>query len=240
MLGFSATLTLQTLAVAVIFALSACSEQGQEADQQQDSPFRLAEGVEVNDLTGIEQGYELNQSEEGYYTFTVNVSAENMPHVFNELSGLVIGPGFIVFEIPTHEDEEKNLRQSESDPYHNDVYYLDGISWAKAKTIIDANTHLLFNDGMIHFGYGSHSGYDEVFVGQYKILTIYAEQPAKYQSALESLGIPRFDDLTTVWDNFTDDSPGKRFALTDLDKTIYEIVEELKAEGLYFAERRED
>ena len=196
--------------------------------------------MKAPDLSGIEEGYQFIESDQGYFVFTINVSAENISNTFQHLAVHVEAPGFLVLEIPTHEDIEKEIRESESDPYHNDVFYLDGIDFNKAKAVIDPIENLLINDGMIHFGFGSHAGHDEVFIGPYKIFTIFAEEPGKYVAALKELGIPEVESLKTVWDNFTEDTPGQRFALDDVETTIYEIVDGLKEEGLYFAERRED
>ncbi len=46
--------------------------------------------------------------------------------------------------------------------------------------------------------------------------------------------------VKTVWDNFTQSSPGQRRALKNVTPTIWEMIEQLKDKGLYSAERRED
>jgi biotin operon repressor len=50
----------------------------------------------------------------------------------------------------------------------------------------------------------------------------------------------REEKLRTVWDTFTQQNPGERRALNDSAKTIWDMIDELKAKGLYLAERRED
>jgi hypothetical protein len=203
------------------------------------SDFRLPDGVQVSKLSGIHEGYSERQAEKGYYVFTVNVSAENIPNYFLKLSALVEEPAFFLLELGLNESEELNLRNNETDPFHKAVYYLDGIDFKKAETVFRSNERLLVHDGMVNFGFGSHNGHDEVYVGSYKIFEIYADSPEKYRRKLAELGIPQSKDFRTVWDNFDNDSPGRRSALSE-KTTIWDMLEQMKSEGFYRAETRED
>ena len=202
--------------------------------------FQLARGVQVGDLTGIDEGYSIRLNPAGHYVFTINVSAEKISAVFRELAAQVREPGFLLFEIPTHRDDEEPLRKNPSDPFYRDVYYLDGLTWRDADDLLTAHEQLLTHDGEIDFGFGSHSGRDEVLVGHYKIFQVFADEPNKYQLALARLAYMEVPELRTVWQNFTRETPGQRHVLKDEKPTIYEMIEELKGEGLYFAERRPD
>jgi hypothetical protein len=203
------------------------------------STFRLARGVAVADLSGIHEGYSVEAAPRGHAVFTVNVSAERMRTVFERLASEVSDPGFLVLEVGTHESVEKTLRKSSTDPFHKDVYYLDALSHEGLREILDRHGDLLTHDGGIHFGFGGSGGIDEVYVGPYKILHIYANAPEKYVRALQDLGFVGEPRLKTVWDNFTAEAPGKRMVLTDVKTTIWSLIEELKTQGLYFAERRD-
>jgi hypothetical protein len=44
----------------------------------------------------------------------------------------------------------------------------------------------------------------------------------------------------TVWQTFSQEAPGKRQVLSNVEPTIWQMVERLKEKGLYLAERRED
>ena len=203
--------------------------------------FQLPRGIEIENLDGIREGYSVSLSEGGFHVFTINVSANNILRVFTRLAAEVKQPGFLLLESGTHQDIEKQLRKNETDPFHRDVYYLDGLRWADADEIVDSYSELLVHDGEINFGFGSHDGHDEVFVGPYKVFSIYADQPEKYIAALTELQILRVDRLKTVWENFTPESPGRRKVLTgDSGTTIWDMIGELKQRGLYLAERRED
>lgn len=132
-------------------------------------PFQLPRGIEIADLSGIREAYSISKTEDGYYALTINVSAERIEPVFARLASEVKPPAFLLLETGTHRDVEKELRKNDTDPLHKDVYYLDGQTWADAKAKLAAYTHLLTHDGGINFGFGSHEGHDEIFVGPYKI-----------------------------------------------------------------------
>jgi hypothetical protein len=206
--------------------------------QQMASTFKLPNGIQVADLNGIHESYSVTVAGDGYHVFTVNVSAENIHRVFCRLAAEVNEPAFLLLETGSHRDIEKQLRTKDDDPLHNDVYYLDGQKWADAKSVIDSYSNLFVHDGQICFGFGSHKGHDEVFVGAYKIFTIYADEPAKYEAALAELHIAKVPKVKTVWDNFAKESPGQRSTLPDITPTIWDMIERLKQKGLYLAERR--
>lgn len=204
------------------------------------APFRLVQGVEVANLSGLEEAYSVKLVPKGYHVFTVNVSAEKIPKAFRRLASEVAAPAFFLLELPTHRDVEEELRTSPSDPFHRDVYYMDGLTWPVAEDIFAGYEFLLTHDGEANFGYGSRVGRDEVFVGAYKIFYIYADNAEKYHVALRELGYQEVPQMKTVWDNFTQQSPGRRSVLTDTTPTIWQMAEQLKEKGLYLAERRAD
>jgi len=201
--------------------------------------FKPAKGIRVSNLDGIQEGYCVAE-QQNYFIITVNVSAENIDFVFHSLCKKVRTPAFLILEHATHRDIERELRKNDTDSLHKDVFYIDGLQYKDFLKLYEKHKELLINDGMVQFGFGSHDGYDEVFVRKYKIFTIYADVPSKYTDELEQLGIGRDDNLKTVWENFTDETPGRCETISIDNKNIYDMFEELKESGLYFAERRED
>ncbi len=109
-----------------------------------------------------------------------------------------------------------------------------------ALEILAANERNLLHDGGVNFGFGSQEGHDEVFIGPFKILTIYADAPAKYREALRRLDFEEHETLKTLWDCLSRDNPGRRSILNDAGPTRREMLETLKPQGLYFSEHRED
>ncbi len=223
-------------AVMLILALTAgCERQKGSASHG----FQMADGCGVKDLSGIEEGYRVEDSEKGHSRFIVNVSAEHIAPYFERLITLVEERSYFVIEVPVSEKEDQELRKSKNDPFHNRVYYLDGIDARKAREIFRRYQRILVHDGLVKFGFGCHKSVDEVFFGRYKILTIFAAKPDKYEAELRKMGIPRREVLKTVRDTITEEFPGVRKRL-DEKPTLWDMVEELKKEGLYLAETREE
>lgn len=202
--------------------------------------FQLPQGIRVADLSGIHEGYEEVKTAQGYWVFTINVSAENIRRVFTRLAQEVGNPGFLPLEVSTHRDEEAKLRMQPTDPFHKDVYYLDGQTTPQAMVLFETYRDLFVHDGGVNVDFGSHQGKDEVFIGAYKIFEVYADHPEKYRKALGELGFTLEPKLKTVWDTFTLQSPGERRVLKDAEKTIWNMIDEFKTKGHYLAERRVD
>ncbi len=201
--------------------------------------FRLPSGIEIDDISGISEGYSEYFSEKGFHSFKINVSSEKIADCFKMLVDSVEEPGFFIIEVGVSESDENKLRKRQSDPFHKYVYYLDGISVKTAKKIFHKYENLLVNDGMVNFGYGSHNGYDEVYVGPYKIFEIYADHPEKYHRILNSMNFSQTAEIKTVWDNFSDKNPGIRNSLK-VDFDIWDMIAELEKNGLYKAGIREE
>jgi hypothetical protein len=202
--------------------------------------FKLAAGVKVADLRGIKEGFSVEEADDGASVITVNVSAEKLQTIYLGLAGLVRVPGFAVVEIPSNEKGEVKLRKDSTAPFHKDTYYLDGISFDYYQSFFLYYSPLFIDDGFITFGFGTHSGYDEVFVGRYKIFSIHTDEPRKYVQYLKAQKYQQRLPLKTVYDTFTRETPGSTEMVTIRGKTIYDLIEHLQQKGFYFAERREE
>src|SRR5205085_5064349 len=118
--------------------------------------FIMADGCKVADLTGIHEGYSVRLAN-GFSTFTLNVSAPHIAPTFVRLAQLPREPVFFTIEVGTPRDVEATLRKSDADPFHNDVYYLDGLTGDAARKIFQDDQRLFVHDGGIKFGNGSHA-----------------------------------------------------------------------------------
>jgi hypothetical protein len=199
--------------------------------------FKLPDGIQVNDLSGIAEAYCEFKPNNGTYLFKINVSCENIADYFTYLIPQIGQPGFFLVELPLTEQEELKLRKEKTDPFHKNIYYLDGISVDRAEEIFNQYQRLFIHDGMVNFGYGTQT--DEVFVGSYKIFSVFTRSPEKIRKAMTNLNIEPRDKLQTIWDNLSKDSPGTRFSLDEKPSTR-DMIEELKQAGFYLAETRED
>ena len=200
-------------------------------------------GVTVPFPERLAEGYQVSTRESGGYYIVLNVDGRRLEEVFRALVELVSDPGFLILESPCNQVKEEELRKSDTDPFHRDVYYMDGLERWQFLEIFNEYADILIHDGFIRFGFGEHGNkqLDEVFVGAYKIVSIYTDDPAPYESLLAEFGIPRVDKLITAWDTFSAEHPGicDRWSRGEVD--IYFMIEQLMRErGLYLAKVIED
>ncbi len=145
------------------------------------SPFRTVDGVSVPEAASLREGFQAHRDDRGYSRILLNVSADRIALVFRWLVERIPGPGYFVLETGTHEVEERKLRKTATDPFHCDVWHLDGLQSADMLAILGDYERLLVHDGMVRFGYGAHGCVDEVFVGPYKLFHMYAaDAPPRY------------------------------------------------------------
>lgn len=200
--------------------------------------FLLAKGITVPDITGIHECYEMTQRNEAF-VFTVNISVPHIEPLLMNFCFELAEPCFFILEIPTNVQDEEQLRLQETDPYHCDVYYCDGLSKQDLYAIIKKYGELFIQDGMVCFGIASHTTREELFVGKYKIIQIFTGSEARCKKLLHEMRIPLEENIKTVWENFSQENPGTTSTITMNGKNIYDALEELKKQGFYFAERRE-
>ncbi|RPI79587.1 MAG: hypothetical protein EHM45_02330 [Desulfobacteraceae bacterium] len=204
------------------------------------SIFETVKGISIPFPEKINEGFEIKLTDQSHTHITANISANKIDFVFTKLVSLVIPLGFFVIEIPTNQKDEKDLRKSDNDPCHRDVYYLDGLELNEFFNIYNEFKELLIHDGEINFGFGSHNGIDEVLVGSYKIFSILTDDPNKYLLKFDEMGFSKYDNLAVAQDTFSENHPGSRSTIRVNGKLIYDIPEILKDRGMYFSKRIED
>jgi hypothetical protein len=201
--------------------------------------FKLANGMKVSNMNGIHECYEL-EYRNSRFVFTANISATHIEKFVRLFCEGLVEPCFLILETPTNGNVENILRETEPNTTHCDVFYLDGLSRERLLALIDKYGALLINDGMVHFGFASHKSHDELYFADYNIATLFTpEKKEGYKQVFADFDIPEEDEIKTVWQNFSYNTPGDLFSIEVDGKDIYDIIEELKEEGLYFAERRE-
>lgn len=201
--------------------------------------FKLASGVTVTNLEGIHPCYEVLEKET-YSSFLINIDINVLEQLLDQFCNELDEPCFFILEVPTNENDERTLRKSNSDPFHRDVYYWDGCSREMLKDIMRQYGTLLLNDGMSRFGFASHRSKDEIYVGKYKITNILTKNAQKYHQMLAAYDIPYEEQIKTVWKNFSSETPGEARIIQIDGINVYDLVEILLKQGLYFAERREE
>lgn len=194
----------------------------------------MIRGCRVSDPSLLYEGYV--RTETGYYA---NVNAEKMQTLLERFVKLHNEWCFIILEVPTRADEETAFTSDGTEPLHKDVYYLDGLTPESAVGFLKVYGEWFIHDGLSNFGFGIHSGGNEILLQKYNVVTIYTKTPEKYDTFFEKQGICEVPDLKTAWEFFTADSPGESFRYRHQGKDVYDLSAYLKQYGLYFAERRE-
>lgn len=196
--------------------------------------FELCQGVGADNLSGIYSAYKTEEN-----GLSAVLSCELIYPAINGILELLDEPVFFFLELPCTEDEEKKLRKSKSDPFHYNVYYLDGCTIPVAKAIMKRYGELLINDGISRFGFGSHKSGDEIYCLNYQEFRIYGNS-GKYEKVLKKLKVQHDDSYKSLWDNFSDETPGNSMMVEINGESVYNIVENLKSEGMYLAETRSE
>lgn len=197
--------------------------------------LKMIKGCRIHNPAILYEGYE--QIDSG---FVANVDADKIQSLFENFVKLHNEPCFLILEVPTNVKEETTFLLNGTSPLHKDVYYIDGLTPARAVEFLNVFREWLIHDGLSSFGIGIHSGANEIVTGKYNVVTVYTRDKQKYDGFFETLGIRQASDLKTAWDYFNSDAPGDSFLYTYKGKNIYDLIEHLKQYGLYFAERRED
>ena len=196
--------------------------------------LNMIKGCKIHDPSLLYEGYMLD----GDY-FTANVNAEKIEALIEHFIQLQTDRIFLILEIPTNAKDEVEIRPGIFEAMHMDVYYMDGMTKESAISFLHTFGPLFIHDGLCKFGFGSHSGNNEMILDYYNVLKIYTKTPHQYDGFFESHNISQTVDLQTAWCFFTNETPGECYTIPYRGKNIYDITEHLKQYGLYFAERRE-
>lgn len=166
-----------------------------------------------------------------------NVGADKIEAVFLHFVKMQTKPMFFILEIPTRQQDEEGL-QADGVSFHKDVYYIKGLDVNGAFRILEEYGELLINDGLSSFGFGVHGNSTELVLDQYNIMTLWTDKMDPYANFFEEHHIPRVENCLTAWDTFSAASPGDCWAVQIRGMTIYDLVNTLSSQGIYFAERR--
>lgn len=196
--------------------------------------LKLAQGYEIDDMNGITEGFECNGK-----NITANVNPDKMYVCIRDLISLLPEPLFFFIEVPCDENEEKNL-SDEKGTLHKKVYYLDNCNCKVARAIIKRYGDLLFNDGLVQFGFGSHNSDNEIYIMKYNVINIYSENPMEYTRIFENNNIRAVKNLKTVWDIISQDNAGTCTLIDYNGENIFDIINNLIDTGLYFSHNAKD
>ena len=197
--------------------------------------FQMKKCCSVPFPENLSEQYEIIEN-----SIVANVGTDKIKNMILEFIDMHDEWLFFILEIPTNWNDEPKDENGELMGRHKDVYYIDGCSQEKAKSILSNIGDLLIDDGMNCFGFGGHESDEEILFEKYNVMTVYTHNPEKYEAFLENYNITKTDNLVTAWDTFSEEHYGESEIYEIEGKNIYSIPENYKEYGMYFAERREE
>ena len=197
--------------------------------------LKMTEGCKVPKADMLSEQYKILENR-----IIANVNADKIEAVIRDYINMHDEPMFFFLELPTNQRDEEKLRKNDTDPCHIDVYYIDGMDKKSALLLFSKYSRLLVNDGMSKFGFGVHGQATEIMRDKYNIIMLWAENTEKYTDIFNAHNISRCEELVTAWNTFSYEMPGECRKITVNGKSVYDLPNELKSIGMYFAERREE
>lgn len=197
--------------------------------------LQMKKGCSVPFPEKLSEQYEIHENR-----IVANVGTDKVKNMMLEFIDMHSEWLFFILEIPTNWNDELKGESGELISRHKDVFYIDGCSQEKVKSILLDIGDLLIDDGMNCFGFGGHESSEEILFDKYNVMTIYTQNPENYEDFLKKYNITKIEDLITAWDTFSKENYGET-GICEIDGVdIYSIPDNYKEHGMYFAERREE
>lgn len=179
------------------------------------SEFRLIPGISIPDTSRIKREYKISR---GRIYFTI--SAQDYQGFFSSCVKKLKEPVFFFVEIPDDNGEYR-------------LYYLDNCTEPVAQAILKRYSGILFGDGVIKYGFGSHAVDDEIYMQEYQTVSIYSKDLAKYEEVLASLGYVKSKDCVLSWDVIDKDNVGECINVEADDESYIDMINNLIDVGMY-------
>ncbi len=191
--------------------------------------FQTAPGVTIPFPDKIQEQFQVYEGKSIY----ANISFEKLKPILTEFYHSLPEPLFFVLQLPLSIHEERKLKDSNT--FHQEVCYLDGQTKSQIDDIIEKYGQILLEDGMSQFAVASHVNNEEIFIQKYKLTAFYSSSPRRFIPFLQRYGLTETDNLITVWNTFSQETPGecRRVSINGFD--VYDVAEQLKKQGLYRA-----
>ena len=191
--------------------------------------FQTAPGVTIPFPEKIQEQFQVYEGQ----SIQANISFEKLKFLLTEFYQSLPEPLFFVLQLPLSIQEERQLGYDKI--LHQEVCYLDGQTRNQIDSILNSYGEILLEDGISQFAIASHVNHEEIFIQKYKLTDLYSLSPRHFIPLLQRYGITETDYLFTVWDTFSQETPGecRRISMKGLD--VYDIEELLKEQGMYRA-----
>lgn len=191
--------------------------------------FQTAPGVTIPFPEKIQEQFQVCEGQ----SIRANISFEKLKSLLTEFYQSLPEPLFFVLQLPLSIQEERQLGHDKI--LHQEVCYLDGQTRDQMDSILNTYGQILLEDGISQFAIASHVNHEEIFIQKYKLTDLYSPSPRRFIPLLQRYGLTETDRLFTVWDTFSQETPGecRRISIQGLD--AYAIAERLKEKGMYRA-----
>ncbi len=179
--------------------------------------FKLIAGVSIPDTSLVKKEYRLAKGK-----ITLSLSAEDYSKFFREGVKALAAPMFFFVEIPDSDD-------------YNRLYYLDNCTPEVIQAILKTYGHILYADGVIKFGFGSHSQEQEIYMQDYQTVSIFSEDLLPYQKLLGALGYTENKSAKLTWDVISESNPGECTCIEADEESYVDMINNLIDVGMYTA-----
>lgn len=180
------------------------------------SAFKLIPGAYIPDVSGVSREFRRRRSK-----LILSLSAEDYPAFFTKAVKLLGDRVFFFVEIPSDDDKMR-------------TYYLDNCTASVAQAILKRYGELLYADGVIKFGFGSHDTDDEIYMQEYQTLTVFSRGSLqKYAGLLEALGYKENDKAILTWDVIGEGNAGECVNVDVDGEGYHDMINNLIDVGMY-------
>lgn len=177
--------------------------------------FNLIAGISIPDTEKLKKEYKVSR-DRIYFT----ISAEDYQGFFQKCVKLLPEAVFFFLEIPDDNDDFR-------------LYYLDNCTQSVAQAILKRYSGILFSDGVIKYGFGSHTIDDEIYMMEYQTVSICSKDLSKYESVLSELGYQKNKNAVLSWDILNKDNVGECCNVESDDESYIDMVNNLIDVGMY-------
>ena len=196
--------------------------------------FQTAPGVTIPFPDKIKEQFQVYNEK----SVRANISFEKLKPILTEFYQSLPEPLFFVLQLPLSIHEE--LQLGSNDTLHQEVCYLDGQTREQIDAIMDQYGQILLEDGISQFAVASHVSGEEIFIQKYKLTDFYSRSPRRFIPFLQRYGLTETENLFTVWDTFSRETPGECRRIYIDGSDIFFVAEQLKKQGMYRAKIIED
>ena len=173
---------------------------------------------------------------EGYISMSdkilANVNAEKILPLFHDFIDIISEDNlFMVIEVP----EDHGLIESSENDVIYEVWYLDNQRADRLREILNTHGSILLHDGFTGFGIGSLDNHEEMNKMRFNMVSVlsYGEQTERFRQMFHDGGIEEREGMYLSADIMNDRNPGTMKLYKENGRTVYDVIDELKKEGLY-------